>query len=159
MLAVPELTYAHLLEQPQVFVYTPVPVGARGAGGGGGAAQLRQFPFVHAVHVRFTGPDEPLRHAVQLVKIVRRVADLTVPTPAEPGHVTDKTLGVLEALGERVGVVHPEPGQATVVVRQTEVEKAGDRVPDVRVTVGFGWETRNDQRHSPSLHVPVDDVG
>src|SRR5690606_12918583 len=156
--AVRKLPRAHAAEQVQVLLDAAVAVRTRPARLRDRATLLADLFLGLAVDVRLALADQRLRDLVELLEVVGRVVEMLAPVPAEPLHVPDDRLRVLDALRLRVRVVEAEMAHAPELLRDAEVQRDRLRVPDVQVAVRLGREARDDPAAVRALpHVLGDD--
>ena len=95
---------------------------------------------------------------IELLEVIRRVIEVTVPVVAEPAHVALDRVDVLLLFFGRVGVVEAQVAAAAELLRHAEVERDRLGVANVEIAVRLGWEACDHVGNAPGRHVPRDDV-
>ncbi len=85
---------------------------------------------------------------VDLLEVVRRVAEAIVPAEAEPLHVALDALDELLRLALGIRVVEAQIARAAEIPRHAEVHTDGHRVANVQVAVRLGGKAR---LHAPAV--------
>ena len=157
-----ELAGPHAGEQVQVLLDAAVAVRAVGARFGQRAPGLPDGLAVLAVDIGVPVTDQVDRVAVQLVEIVRGMAQVA-PFIAQPTHVFFNRVGVFGLFLFGVGVVEAQVAVAAEGFRHVEVQADGLGVADMQVSVRFGGEPGHNSRTFAGAQVffddPPDEVG
>jgi len=90
---------------------------------------------------------------VKLVEVVGGVVEPVVPVEAEPPHVRDDRLDVLDLFLGGIGVVEAQVAEARVIPRDAEVQADRLGVADVEVSVRLRRKAGDDL--APVLPRPV----
>jgi len=96
------------------------------------------------VDVRSPASIQAQREAVELLEVVRGVEELVAPVEPEPAYVLHDGVDVLDVLLRRVGVVEAQVADATILLRQAEVQADALGVTDVQVAVRLGRKASDD---------------
>lgn len=144
MRAIGEFTFAHALEQLEVFLDRPLAVGARFARLADRATHLAYLGFGRTVDVGFALLDELDGEVVNASEVIGRVKHVFAPVEPKPPDVVLDGLDVLRVFGCRVGVVHAQVTLAAEPLRKAEVEADAFRMTDVQVPIRLGWKPRDD---------------
>ena len=149
-----EFAGAHASEEVEALLHGTVPPGAGAPGLGHGAPVGTDLLLAEAVDVRRSLLDQQDAVVVELLEIVRGVAQLA-PLEAQPADVAFDGLDVAGLFGLGVGVVEAQVAGAPVLGGDPEVEADGLGVADVQQPVGFGREAGGD----PPSVLPAGQVG
>ena len=136
--AIGELAGSHALEQVEVLLDGAVAIRAVAAGLVERAAMLPNLIGGQIADVGFAGLDELDGPGVELIEVVGGVEEAVLPVEAEPAHVLDDGVDVLDLFLGRVGVVEAHVALAAELGRQAEVQADGLGVADVQIAVRLG---------------------
>ena len=132
----------------QIFFDRAVAIRAVLAGLRQRAAVLADVVGVLMIDVREPALDELDGAVVDVLEVVRRVAQPIAPVEPEPAHVALDALDELFGLALGVRVVEPQIARAAELLRDAEIDADGFRVADVQVAVRLGREAR---LHAPAV--------
>ena len=129
-----------------------------------GPASGRNRLSVLIVDIGHTFADEHLRPLVQLLELVRRVTDLTIPRKAQPLEILLDPVHELSVFGDRIGVIETKVAGATELGSKAEVQTDRFCMADVQVPVRLRRETGSHDptvstRRYVALHLVTDEVG
>ena len=136
-----EATGTHFFKQRKVLFHAAIAERAVFARRGQRTAIFTDFISRQFVNIRQTLVDQFNRVGVQLIKIVRGVADIARPVEAQPLHVILDGLNVFDVFFYWVGVIETQVALSLVVLRNAKVQADGLRMPDMQVAVRLRRET------------------
>src|SRR5690606_40702323 len=90
---------------------------------------------------------------MQLIEVIRGVANITAPFEAQPLDVLLDGVDILLLFLGRVGVIEAQMTLTTGLLRQTEIQADRLGMPDVQVAVGLRRKARHDLRVLAALQV------
>ena len=155
-----EFPGAHFLEELEVFLGRPVPVGAFLARLVEGATVLAHLVLAKLVDICLANLNELNRHLVKLVKIIGGVIESTVPVVAKPVYILGDGVDIFLFFFCRIGIVKAQVARTAVLFRNAEVQTDRFGMADVQITVRLGRKARmNFAIKAPIFIVLFDDGG
>ena len=130
-----EATGTHFFKQCQVLFYAAIAVWAVFARCGQRAAVFTDFVSREFIHIRQTFVDQLYSVGVQLIEIIRGVADIARPAEAQPLHVVLDGLNVFDVFFYWVGVIETQVALALIILRNTKVQADRFCMPNMQVAV------------------------
>ena len=136
----------HLVEQLQVFFDRAVTIGAV-------CARLCRRPFLGSdlfgrllVDVCFSFLDQLDGEVPELLEVVGCVVNI-IPVVTQPFDVFFDGVHIFQVFFYRVGIVEAQVANAPIFLGNAEIQADSFGMPDMQVSVGFGWKT--------GLHTPL----
>src|SRR5690606_4637522 len=95
---------------------------------------------------------------MQLIEVIRGVANITAPFEAQPLDVLLDGVDILLLFLGRVGVIEAQMTLTTRLLRQAEIQADRLGMPYVQVAVGLRRKARHDLRVLAALQVGLNDL-
>ena len=153
-----EATGTHFFKQRQVLFHAAIAERAVFTRCGQRTAVLTDLICRQFVYIRQTFVDELYRVGIQLIKIVRGVADIARPVEAQPLHVIFDGLNVFDVFFYWVGVIETQVALPLVILCDTKVQADRFGVTNVQVAIRLRRETRVDCGVLTTGQIFIDDL-
>src|SRR5690554_6310462 len=135
-----EFSRPHPPEKTQIFLNRPVTVRALFTGFGKGAAVLTNFLRGQITNISVSGFNQLDSIIIQLFKIIGSKIQPVLPITPKPTKILFYRLYVLDFLLAGICVVKPQVKASSEFFRQPVIQANRFGVPDMKITVGFGWK-------------------